>query len=90
MPMFSDNYGWILRNAESGEIAAVDPAEPDTIEQALDERCALCQSIYVTRVYCRLCSMPDASWSRHVTLCTAHCMRQLLHCPCKRLCSLWW
>jgi hypothetical protein len=40
VPMFSDNYGWILRNAESGEIAAVDPAEPGVIQQALEERCA--------------------------------------------------
>lgn len=38
VPMLSDNYGWILRNAQSGEVAAVDPAEPDVIQKALDER----------------------------------------------------
>ena len=40
VPMFSDNYGWILRERESGDIAAVDPAEPGVIQQALEERCA--------------------------------------------------
>lgn len=39
VPMFSDNYGWIVRDPESGKVAAVDPAQPDVIQKALEERC---------------------------------------------------
>lgn len=38
VPMFSDNYGWILRDKETNQTAAVDPAEPEAIARALQER----------------------------------------------------
>ena len=41
--MFSDNYGWLLRDTSSGEVAAVDPAEPSVVQEALDERYAFSQ-----------------------------------------------
>lgn len=40
VPMFDNNYGWILRDRDSGTVAAVDPAEPDAIQKALEERYA--------------------------------------------------
>lgn len=43
VPMFSldSNYGWILRDRQTGTVAAVDPAAPDVIQQALEERYSL-------------------------------------------------
>lgn len=41
VPMFQNNYGWILRDVASGVIAAVDPAEPLPIDNVLKARCAL-------------------------------------------------
>lgn len=38
VPMFETNYGWLLRESNSGLVAAVDPAEPGPIQQALEER----------------------------------------------------
>lgn len=44
VPMFTldNNYGWLLRDRASGVVAAVDPAAPDLIQQALDERYGSC------------------------------------------------
>jgi selenophosphate synthetase-related protein len=39
VPMFTDNYGWILRDRETGTVAAVDPADSAAIQSALEERC---------------------------------------------------
>ena len=43
VPMFTldSNYGWILRDRATGVVAAVDPAAPDLIQQALDDRYAV-------------------------------------------------
>lgn len=43
VPMFTldSNYGWILRDRATGVVAAVDPAAPDLIQQALDDRHAV-------------------------------------------------
>lgn len=38
VPCLSDNYAFLLHNAESGETALVDAAEADPIRMALDER----------------------------------------------------
>jgi hypothetical protein len=40
VPMFSDNYGWIIRDKSTGKVAAVDPAEPNAIQTVLAKRCA--------------------------------------------------
>jgi hypothetical protein len=34
-------YRWIVRDSKSGEVAAVDPAEPAVIKAALEERCVV-------------------------------------------------
>lgn len=36
----SNNYGWILHDVATGTTAAVDPAEPPPVVEALQERCA--------------------------------------------------
>jgi hypothetical protein len=38
VPMWTNNYGWILRDRETGTVAAVDPAEPTAIQSALEDR----------------------------------------------------
>jgi hypothetical protein len=38
VPMFESNYGWILRDKKTGKVAAVDPAQPDAIQEALESR----------------------------------------------------
>ena len=36
VPIFSDNYAWLLRDAASGATAIVDPAEPAPVAAAID------------------------------------------------------
>jgi hypothetical protein len=40
VPMFSDNYGWILRDTASGVVAVVDPGEAGPIQRVLKSRFA--------------------------------------------------
>jgi len=37
VPILSDNYAWLLRDAASGATAIVDPAEPGPIEAAIEQ-----------------------------------------------------
>jgi len=37
IPILSDNYAWLLRDAASGATAIVDPAEPGPIEAAIEQ-----------------------------------------------------
>ena len=36
MPILSDNYAWLLREAASGAVAIVDPADADAVSAAID------------------------------------------------------
>jgi glyoxylase-like metal-dependent hydrolase (beta-lactamase superfamily II) len=57
VPMFSDNYGWILRDASSGVVAVVDPGEAAPIQRVLETRfvsireqsCTKC--VFVTKAH---------------------------------------
>jgi selenophosphate synthetase-related protein len=52
VPMFRDNYGWILRDLSSGNVAAVDPAEHNVIQEALEERCAVGLTLELSGEFC--------------------------------------
>lgn len=41
VPMFQNNYGWLMRDHDTGKVAAVDPAEPEAIQSAMKEKCVL-------------------------------------------------
>ncbi len=36
VPMFSDNYAWLLRDGPSGAVGIVDPADADAVSRAID------------------------------------------------------
>ena len=36
MPIFSDNYSHVVVDSKSGQVAAVDPAEPDPVLRAME------------------------------------------------------
>ena len=38
IPLLSDNYGWLLHDADSGETAVLDPGEAGPLQAAADER----------------------------------------------------
>jgi hydroxyacylglutathione hydrolase len=38
IPMFADNYAWLLRDAATGAVAVVDPADADAVVAAVDAR----------------------------------------------------
>ena len=57
--MFDDNYAYLLAEKSSGECAAVDPADPDVIEQAVNsEPRAPARTLAATAsactIYCRV------------------------------------
>ena len=41
IPILSDNYAWLLRDAPTGLLAVVDPAEPGPVIQAIENAIAL-------------------------------------------------
>ncbi len=48
VPMFSDNYAWLLRDGASGAVGIVDPAEPDAIIRAVDAGGGRLDAIFLT------------------------------------------
>ena len=47
VPVLSDNYVWLIHDAESGETAAVDPSVGDPVLAAAEERAASASGLKV-------------------------------------------
>ena len=48
VPMFSDNYAWLLRDSASGAVGIVDPADPAAVLAAIDAAGGRLDAIFLT------------------------------------------
>ncbi len=48
VPMFSDNYAWLLRDSASGQVGIVDPAEASSVIAAIDAAGGKLDTIFLT------------------------------------------
>ncbi len=48
IPMFSDNYAWLLRDAASGAVGVADPADADAVIRAIDAQGGRLDTIFLT------------------------------------------
>ena len=48
VPMFSDNYAWLLRDSDTGAVGIVDPADPDAVIAAIDADGGRLDTIFLT------------------------------------------
>ena len=48
IPMFSDNYAWLLRDAASGAVGVADPADADAVIRAVDSAGGRLDTIFLT------------------------------------------
>ncbi len=65
VPMFSDNYAWLMRDTASGAIGIVDPADPDAAFKAIDAAGGKLDMIFLTHHHADHVAGTDAVRARY-------------------------
>jgi hydroxyacylglutathione hydrolase len=65
VPMFSDNYAWLLRDDVSGAVGIVDPADAEAVTQAIDESGGRLDAIFLTHHHADHVAGTDAVRQRY-------------------------
>jgi hydroxyacylglutathione hydrolase len=65
LPILSDNYAWLLREAASGAVAVVDPADADAVSAAIDAQGGRLDLILLTHHHADHTAGTDAVRARY-------------------------
>ena len=65
VPMFSDNYAWLLRDGATGAVGIVDPADPAAVIRAVDAAGEKLDAIFLTHHHADHVAGTDAVRARY-------------------------